>query len=463
MTALTTTTRKELAIGQTRGVLAEPISEELQCSIRGERAIARLRLLWEKRRHLLRCGVLGLVGAGLLAFLLPKQYDSTTRLMPPDSQSTSSAAMIASIAERAGSLGALSADLMGLKNSGATFVGILQSRTVLDRLVQRFNLKKIYRRRLEVDARERLAENTRISEDRKSGIISITVTDRDPQRAASLAAAYVDELNQLVMDLNTSAAHRERVFLEERLKGVKQDLQSAEGDFSQFASKSGAIDIKEQGRAMVEAAASLQGQLIAAESQLEGLRQIYTDSNIRVRSIRARITELRLQLQKLGGTSKDTDSSGDDMTSNSPYPTIRQLPILGVPYADKFRQLKVEEAVFEALTKQYELAKVQEAKEIPTVKILEVPEVPEKKSFPPRLLIMFLGTLCTIMVGVVWLLGTASFQEIDSQDPRRMLARDVLGTLKARVRWALPNGSRWSIVKEGLRKKSGGDDGEPGS
>ena len=459
MTAMTATSHQELLIDQTPEVLAKPASEDLPRPTGPERSIARLRLLWEKRRYLLRCAAIGLVGAGLLAFLIPKQYDSTTRLMPPDSQSTSSVAMMATLAEHASGLAALSSDLLGLKESGATFVGILRSRAILDRLVQRFNLKKLYRCRLAVDARERLAENTQISEDRKSGIISIAVTDRDPQRAASLAGAYVEELNQLVVDLNTSAAHRERVFLEERLRTVRQDLASAEGDFSQFASKTGAIDIKEQGRAMVEVAATLQGQLIAAQSQLEGLKQIYTDNNVRVRSVQARITALRSQLQKLGGKSGGAAPSGDEPASDSSYPTLRQLPILGVPYADKFRQLKVEEAVFETLTKEFELAKVQEAKETPTVKVLEAPEVPEKKSFPPRLLIMFLGTFCATIVGVAWVLGTAGWQEIDPQDPRKLFAQEVSGTLKARLRWAVPNGSGSSAAKEGLPNGPGTDNG----
>ena len=184
-----------------------------------------------------------------------------------------------------------------------------------------------------------------------------------------MAQAYVSELNRLVAELNTSAAHRERVFLEERLDKIKVDLESAEKDFSQFASKNATIDISAQGRAMLEGAASLQGQLIGAESQLEGLRQIYSDNNIRVRSTQARIAELRNQLQKMGGTSGGTAPS-DQSTTDNAYPTLRQLPVLGVPYADKFRQLKVEETVYETLTKQFELAKVQEAKEQLAIRML---------------------------------------------------------------------------------------------
>src|SRR5205085_1294095 len=138
------------------------------------------------------------------------------------------------------------------------------------------------------------------------------------------------------------------IFLEERLRTVSQDLEAAEKEFSQFASKNTAIDIKEQGKAMVEAAATLQGELIAAQSQLEGLRQIYSDNNVRVRSIKARITELQLQLEKLGGVDESA-SPVKTQPGESSYPSIRKLPLLGVPYADLYRRTKVQEAIYETL------------------------------------------------------------------------------------------------------------------
>ncbi|PYV62249.1 MAG: hypothetical protein DMG97_40870 [Acidobacteria bacterium] len=247
------------------------------------RSVERLRVLWEERRFLFKSMVGGGLLGLLLAFSIPKQYQATTELMPPDSQSTNGMALMAALSARTGgALGAVAGDVLGIKGSGALFVGILHSRTVEDRLIQRFELKKVYSVRLDEDARKKLVDNTTVSEDRKSGIVSITVADHDPRRAAGLAQAYVEELDHLVAELSTSSAHRERVFLEERLQAVKQDLDQASRDFSQFASKTGSIDIKEQGRAMLEAAATLQGQLIAAEAELKGLQEIYTPNNVRV-------------------------------------------------------------------------------------------------------------------------------------------------------------------------------------
>ncbi len=405
-----------------------------------ERLFSKLRLLWQQRRFLIRCSAVGLVAATLIAFLIPKQYESTARLMPPDSQSTSSLAMLAGLSG-SGGLGMLAGDLLGIKSTGALFVGVLRSRTVEDRIVDRFDLKKVYGMSLQMQARQKLEERTAVTEDRKSGIITITVTDHDPQRAAAMASAYVEELNTLISQLSTSSARRERIFLENRLTAVKQDLESAEQDFSHFASSKGAIDITEQGKAMVEAAASLEGQLIAAQSELEGLKQIYSDNNVRVRSTQARINELRQQLRRLGGKAEDVAVDGIEKASDTPYPTLRQLPILGVPFADKLRRLKIQEAVFETLTKQYELAKVQEAKEVPSVKELDAPAVPEHKSFPPRLVLMVLGTFCGAMLGMVWVLGQARWQEIDPQDPGKVLAQEVFHTFAARIPWVSRNGA----------------------
>jgi capsule polysaccharide export protein KpsE/RkpR len=410
--------------------------------------ISQLWLLWNRRRFLGRAAVAGLVIGTLVAFLLPQRFQSTTQLMPPDTQSSSGMAMLAALSAKAGStLGSLSAGLLGTNSSGALFMGILSSRTVEDRLVDRFALKKVYGYSLQEDARRKLAENTGMSDDRLSGIITITVTDRSAQRAAAIAQAYVEELNRLVVELSTSAAHRERVFLEERLAAVKQNLDHASKDFSEFSSKSGAIDIKEQGKAMIDAAATLTGQLIAAESELHGLEQIYAPGNVRVRSVQARINELRKQLEKLGGKEQvGVTDPGPDQNENSLYPTLRNLPLLGVHYADLYRQTKIEETVYETLTAEYEMAKVQEAKETPSVKVLDTPIVAERKSWPPRLEIIILCFFLALMAAVVWTLGSAQWAETDARNPGKVLAQEVLQSVNARMPWATPNGSRFQAM-----------------
>jgi uncharacterized protein involved in exopolysaccharide biosynthesis len=427
--------------------------------------LAYLHLLWAQRGMLFRIAFYAALASTLVAFVIPARYESTARLMPPDNQSGSGLAMAAAAMSGAagglGGLGGIASDFLGLKSTSDVFVGIVTSRTVEDKLIQQFDLKKLYRDRLMEDARKDLAEHTSVSVDRKSQIVSITVTDKNPQRAAAMGQAYVEELNRLVAELSTSSARRERIFLEGRLQAVNQDLEAAEKDFSQFASKNTAIDVKEQGKAMVEAAALLQGQLIAAQSQYEGLREIYTDNNPRVRTVKARIDELQRQLEKLGGKGESaTTVSGQP--GDSMYPSIRKLPLLGVTYADLYRRTKIQEAVLETLTKEYEMAKVQEVKEIPTVKVLDVAAVPDKKSFPPRTLIVFLGTFLAISFGVLFVLGSANWNAIDSEDPGKRFAGEVWGDLKSYAPWATTNGSAPHDAKHRFWSRFGKQD-KPGA
>ena len=402
----------------------------------------RLRLLWDHRRFLRRALGVGLLGSTLIAFLIPKTYISTAQLMPPDTQSTSGMAMMAAFAAKGGGgLGSMAGDLLGLKTTGALFIGVLRSQTSQERLIQQFDLQKVYGVRLITDARVKLDENTSISEDRKSGIITISVADHRPAEAAALANAYVSQLNSMVVQLSSSSARREREFLEERLKVVKQDLDDASNQLAQFSSKNNTLDIQQEGRAMLDAAANLSGQMIAAQSQLEGLRQIYTDANPRVQSLNARVAELRKQLERLSGANRGPgDSPAAGAPGGLPYPSIQNLPLLGVKYADYYRRSKIEETVYELLTEQYELAKVEEAKETPSIKVLDPAKVPEKKSFPPRSAIMFLGTFLIFALSMIWVLGSTRWDEVDPEDPRKIFLQEISGALKAQAPWASHHG-----------------------
>jgi len=414
---------------QRRMPVLEPVSEpELPSDGRDSRhapseALGRLQLLWENRHPLFRFAGWGLVVFTIISFLIPAKYDSVTQLMPPDNENAGTAILAAINGKGGEMLSGYASNLLGIKTSGALFVGILRSRTVQDSLVNKFDLRKAYWVRRWEDARNELEQRTSIVEDRKSGIIIVKVRDRSPERAREMAQAYVDQLNIAVSTLSTSSARREREFLETRLRAVKQDLDAAAEDFSQFASKNTAIDITEQGKAMVGAAARLQGELIASEAHVQGLEQIYSSNNPRVRAAQANINELRRQLNKLdsAGTGAGTPTDND-----SPFPSIRQLPLLGVTYYDLYRRIKIQEAVYETLTKQYELAKVQEAKEIPTVKVLDIPNYPERRASPPRIFIICFGTFISLALGCAWILGQGMWYQAGPQDARRMFAGQII-------------------------------------
>jgi capsule polysaccharide export protein KpsE/RkpR len=413
------------------------ISDEKQDQART--GVEKARLLWDRRALLYRWAVIGFIASAIIAFLIPMRYTAVTRLMPPDQTSQGLASMFAALG-KSSELGAIGSELFGMKTSGDLFLGVLKSDSVENAIIDKFDLRKVYGVKRYEDARKQLENRTDLSADRKSGIITIKVSDGKPERAAAMGREYVEQLNHVVITLDTSSAHRERVFLENRLKEVQQDLESAEKDFSQFASKNATLDVKEQSRAMIGAAGQLEGELIAAQTQLEGLRQIYTSNNVRVRSLQARIDEYKRQLQKLGGqtpSSTATDNPADSsaaVQNSDLYPSIRQLPILGVTWADLYRRTKVQEAVFETLTKQYEIARVDEAREVPSVKVLDVAAVPEHKSFPPRTIIILFGTCLVIALCGVRILAEATWSELDPDDPGKKLGEEIWQTARARKR-----------------------------
>jgi uncharacterized protein involved in exopolysaccharide biosynthesis len=423
-----------------------------------------LQILWQNRRFLLRAILSAFLASALITILIPNRYHAVTRLMPPDTQSASGLGILAAMAGKAGPgsglsgfSGGIASDLLGVKSSGALFVGIVGSQTVQDRVIRDFDLQRVFRDSKIEDARKDLAEHTDVAEDRKSGIITIGVTDRDPKRAAGMAHAYVDELDLLVAQVSTSSARRERIFLEERLKTVKAELDATAKNFSNFASKNTAIDIPAQGKAMVEAAANLQGRLIAAQAELSGLQQIYTNNNVRVRSAEARVNELQQKLTELGAG----DPGGNSKEEGALYPSIRRLPVLGVTYADLFLQTKIQATVYELLTEQYETAKVQEAKEIPSVKVLDPAVVPTKKSSPPRTVLTILGTMLGLAVAMTWVIAKMRWDAVESSNPRKVFAIEVLTTMRTNFPRFSRNGtgtdsngnSRWSWRKKSLNEE----------
>jgi capsule polysaccharide export protein KpsE/RkpR len=390
-------------------------------------------LLWDYRRIIIRIvGVVFLLST-LVVFLLPKEYESSARIMPPE-QGNGSTAMLAALVGKSsvGGLAGLAGSLLGAKNNGALFVALLRSGTVSGHLIDRFDLQRIYHRRYREDAAKQLVHLTKVTEDAKSGVITVVVTDKKRERARDLAQAYLDELNNLVAKVNTSSAHREREFIEQRLNTVQAELQRAQIELSDFSSKNTTIDIREQTRATVDAEAKLEGQLIAGESELGSLRQVYGDQNVRVRAAESRNSTLQRELQRANGHS-DPDPDGKDIDDSHPYPALRQLPQLGVRWANLYRNVRIHETVFDLLSEEYENARIQEVKSIPTVSVIDTPGLPEKKSGPHRVLIILISTFLSFVITAIVLFSRRSWMAMDARDPRRELATRV--GMNIRDRW----------------------------
>ena len=421
-------------------------------------------LLWAERRFLVRFTAAGVLFFLLFSLVLPKRYTASVRLMPPDFGEMSRLALslpgLSSDSEGSGGGGGggkasgmmgLATQLLGLSSSGQLFTGVLQSRTIEDDLINRFGLMKLYGARYPEDARKILEANTEVKIDDKTGILGIAVEDKDPRRAAEMAGAYVENLNKVLEKLNSSSAHRERLFIEKRRVEVQNELADAAKEFSEFASKNAAIDIPEQAKAMVQAGADLQGQLIAAQSMLTGMQQIYTDNNPRVRQMKAQVSELERQVNKVGGKGV-TPANGSVLGADELYPSVRQLPLLGVRYLELYRRSKIDEAVYELLSKQYEIAMLEEARDVPSVQILDPPLVPQKKTSPHRTYIVLGGMCFSILIGAVGIVAGASWKRVDSQVPWKIFVREVALTCKART-WDSHPGIRLREAANKLRNK----------
>ncbi|HEV2990299.1 MAG TPA: hypothetical protein VG759_17800 [Candidatus Angelobacter sp.] len=379
--------------------------------------------LWSYR---IRIGAWTLVGTMMfigLAFFVPK-YEATAQLMPPDGNSPSGLAALAApllgkTGDGAGIGGLLGAgDLLGsTKGSGALFTKVLQSQTIQNQLIKDFNLCQHYHLKYYEDARIKLTSRTTVTEDKKSMVLTIMVKDKDSDLALKLVGAYLHQLDRVMAEVSTSAARRERIFLEQRLADEKKTLQESEEQFSKFASSHMTLDMPQQTKVTVEAAARLQGEMIDARSQLEALEQVYAPDNVRVKSLRARIAALSRDLAKINSGQLVSNAAQDP---SNPYPSVKNLPLIGVQWTDLYRSTKIHETVFELLTQRYEVARIQEAKDMPTVKVLDPPSVSQRR-YPPESQVIFLGAILSFFLACIGVYLRDRWNRLDPHDPRRVL------------------------------------------
>ncbi|MBO0911396.1 MAG: hypothetical protein J2P13_06350 [Acidobacteria bacterium] len=289
--------------------------------------------------------------------------------------------------------------LLGVEVFGELIMDALDGPTVEDELIQKFDLRHRYHVRYWEDAREVLANHTTIKGDEKTGVVSVTVSDHDPYYAQQMAMAYAQSLNALLAQVSTSSARRERIFLEQRLKDIKTALDAVSQQYASFAGKTGAFDVRSQTQAMVEGEARLAAQLATVESELERLEQIYTDNNIRVARLRASVASLRAAVENVTGHQGDAAAPPSGIAGG--LPSLRKLALDGVRSAELDRALRIQNVLYKRLTVEYELAKIQEAKEIPIVDVLDAPVLPERQSFPPRGIMTALGSFWSFVLAGV--------------------------------------------------------------
>ena len=329
------------------------------------------------------------VAAVIISLMLPVYYKAETKILPPQDKGGSLAAQMMG---QAGGLIALAGGAAGVKSQGELFIGMLESRTILDHMVDRFDLMKLYNKKYRQDARRSLMGALEAREDRKSGILTLAVEDRDPKRAADMTNAFVEELKSLAGGLAISEAGQRRMFFEDQIRRTKESLTRAEEEFRDFQQRTGMFQVDAQARAIIEGIARLRAGIAAKEVEAKVLRSFATSQNPDLQRTEEEIRALRGELAKIeSGKGKGFD----------PLMSSERVPEMGTEFLRRLRQLKYNETLYELLAKQYELARLEEARDAVVIQVIDRAVQPERKSRPKRAIIVILATMMGCLLSSV--------------------------------------------------------------
>lgn len=348
--------------------------------------------------------LLGSLAVGLaalgIAFVMTPVYTARTTFLPPQQQQSGLASALASLGGLAGLAGAAGA----IKSPADQYVALMQSVSATDRLIEQFELMKVYEADYRFEARKELEQNTRIAIGKKDGLISIEVDDKSPQRAAEMANAYVEELRRLTSELAVSEAQQRRMFFEKELKEARDQLARAQQALEASGFNVGAL--RAEPKAAAESYARLRAEITAAEVRLQVLRGTMADSAPEVQRQAAQLSALRGQLARL-------ERSADDGA--------------GPDYLTKYREFKYRETLFELFARQYELARVDESREGALIQVVDVALPPEYKSKPKRALIAVGATMVSLLLLGMFILVRHAWRQT-AADPQ---SADKVARLRA--------------------------------
>lgn len=361
----------------------------------------------ERKRMIFGVTLGAAVLALIVSLLLPKNYTATVTLLPPQ-QNTSMAAAMASQLGGMGGMAALAGGGLGLKNPNDKYVALVKSRTVEDAMVQRYGLMKEYHQKYLSLARKAFEAHATVDGSTKDDLIHISVEDRNPQRAAELANGYVDQFRNLSQHLAITEASQRRLFFEQELEKAKNNLAAAEEALKKTELTTGVIQPDSQERALIESAASLRAQITAREVQIQGMQTYATGENSQLVQAQQELAGLRAQLAALGGSA---DSNGSELI----VPKGR-VPQAGMEYIRKLRDVKYYETIFDILARQFEVAKLDEAKQGSLIQVVDPAVVPDRKSSPKRALIVIGATVLAFILSVLAAFFQAGFDHLN-KDP----------------------------------------------
>ena len=358
-----------------------------------------------KHRRLITSITLAVAASSLVYGLtLPDVYTAKTLILPAQEDKGISNAMLAQL----GGLTGFAGGAIGGTSTADLYVSLLKSDAVKDPIIDRFKLMDVYRKRYRTDTSKDLDKNVSVVAGKKDGIITVMVDDKEPKRAAEMANAYVEELGRLVVRLNVSGAGQSRVFLEERLAKAKADLAKAGNDLKAFQSANKTINLTEQATASIAGIAKLRAELASSEVQLNTLRRTFTDSSQEVKNMAMTVSQLRGQVARLEGSG-----------AGGAIPTVGAAPALGQEYLRLMRDFKIQENLVELLTKQYEMTRINEAKDVAPFQVVQKARQPERKSKPARAKIVLAATFGAMLFSLLLAFMRENFSRLTEADRLR--------------------------------------------
>ena len=349
-----------------------------------------VRTIVQWRRFILAAGLITAAVAAVVSFLLPTWYTANTSVFPPETGGPMSG--YAQLLQQTLQIPIVTPSAGGAR-PGTIYIDILLSRRVGEKLVEEFDLKNVYKTEFMTDAIEALHSHTFFSL-LENGLLKVSFEDRSPERAAAIANRYVNLLDEFNRNLNVTRASRTREFVAGQLEIHEGKLREAEEDLRKFQEEHQALELGQQTTSAIDIVASLTAQAVAMEIDLDILQQYASQSSEEYIRKKKQYDEILSQLQKFKADSTRSDTD----FVRSYFPSFDRLPELGLELARRLRRLKIEEAVYRLLVEEYQKARIEEARDTPTVQVLDTANPPELRSRPKRKMIVIFGGI----VGLGW-------------------------------------------------------------
>jgi tyrosine-protein kinase Etk/Wzc len=363
-----------------------------------------LTILAYRRKFILWFSACTAVLAAIVVLLIPSKYTAVTVVLPPLQNSTLSSSLLAQLSNSASLISSGGSGSLGIRNPAEMCVALFRSRTVEDALIERFGLMDRYHRKRRSDARRAFERRSTVTLGAKDGLIRITVTDSDPTFASELANGYVDEFRKFSANLAYTEASQRRLFFQQQLREANNDLSTAAEALKKTEQSTGAVQLDSQTRSLVASAATLRANVTEKEVELQAMQTYATEDNPQVQIVERQLLALKDQLRELGGTSYDPATDLILPKGN--------LPQAEVDYLRALRDVKYYETVSDLIGNQFELAKLDEARQGAILQVADVAVPPDKRSSPKRTLTVLLATVIAFFASCIGWLLVAGFESL---------------------------------------------------